>query len=297
MDTIKNELARLEAMIKSSNAGEAPTTEKHQKSVTLEYVNERSAQVRLSSQEALSSNSKDSLDGYDLPPPRGDTLPVSYGESGGHRHSKANIYPIDGANSIENWSATSSKQSRCESKFLYASVSDLAAGLTPKRPPETKRDAIDYSATHNLLQRSIADIYPSVVANFISIHHLVTLCESHLQILQEHPSVHPDLAFSAKRQGESSKPSFPNRLRLQDQVAQLHHAIQTSRQQCMQAGYSLGKSTGSFFPQAVVVVRPSHFVISNPEATTKTGRTHLSAQTLRRLHIEHTNDKVVFRRW
>lgn len=251
MDTIRNELARLESMITSSKAGGAPNTEKHQSSVTLKYANERSAQVRLPSQEASSSSSKGPLDVYDLPSPHSDTVPVSYGESGGHRHPKANIYPIVGANSIENWSATSSKQSRYESRFLYASVSDLPAGPTPKRPPETKRVAIDYSATHNLLQRSMADIYPSVVAHFISIHHLLTLCESHLILLQEHPSVHPDLASSTERQGESSKLSFPIRLRLQNQVAQLHHAIQASRQQCMQAGYSLWEidrvilSTGS----------------------------------------------------
>ena len=142
-------------------------------------------------------------------------------------------------------------------------VSDLYAEFSKDLEPRRNESAeveIEPAAIHHILRQSLAGIYPPEVVKYISLQQVITLCENHIDLLDRRPSVQRS-AVGKMKEGSyvyRSNPAAarPSMVELRDRLVELQTAIKVSREQCIEAGYSLSEldkplspsGTGSYAP-------------------------------------------------
>ena len=133
------------------------------------------------------------------------------------------------------WTTAGSQQSKFDSSFLYASFSTGTRPPAPKPPPSADPGRINSTATQSLLQRTLYERYPPCIADYISLHSLLTSCTSHLNLLRESPNVRQDSDFVHERQRDLLSACKS----IQDQVDAIEESMKASREQCLKEGHEL----------------------------------------------------------
>ena len=142
-------------------------------------------------------------------------------------------------------------------------ASDLYAEFSKKLEPhrnESSAITIDSAAVHHVLRQSLATIYPPEVVKYISLRQVTTLCEDHIDFLDRRPSVLLSAVGIMKERADidsnTRAAARSSMVELRDRLIELRKAIKVSREQCIQAGYTLSEldkllsppGTGSYSP-------------------------------------------------
>lgn len=95
---------------------------------------------------------------------------------------------------------------------------------------------IDLSSTYNLLQESLAVMYPPIVADYLSLQDLVSSYQGHLKVLEETP-----IAMFRKSEQQQNFPGSvqPHIRKLRDRLEALQEAVDTAARGCVSAGWSM----------------------------------------------------------
>ena len=233
MDTIRNELSRLEAMISgSTQSGDTstkigrsntPTGDRPEHSTQAFFARDEAASTSMQSQRTSTDTVSNAKAGPRLCVPGESPQDLQYPEHG-----------------LSDLSATSS-DIRHGSTFLYASFLASASSPASHQLPGAKRSNIDARSVHNLLQSTLLEVHPPCVVDYISLHNLLIICSNHMQLLdnslsQRSKSKSKSLSIQPK---PSAKPSTHSISLLRGQIEGLQHALDVTRQQCIHAGYSL----------------------------------------------------------
>ena len=134
-------------------------------------------------------------------------------------------------------------------------VSELYAEFAKKSEPRRKEGPaieVESAAVHNLLEQSLASIYPPEVVKYISLRQIITLCEDHMDLLERRPSVQPSIMgkMTVIKHLDDGTPALarPAMAKLNNSLIKLRKAIKTSRDQCIEAGYSCLELDKLLFP-------------------------------------------------
>ena len=102
---------------------------------------------------------------------------------------------------------------------------------------ETASTKIDRKSIYGIMEQSLAAVYSPIIAEYISLQNLVTMCESHLRILDEQPRI----ISSSTNLGASHSAlnTQPHVRRLHDRLEVLQEAVNFSARECLKAGYSV----------------------------------------------------------
>ena len=143
-------------------------------------------------------------------------------------------------------------------------VSDLYAEFSKDLEPRRNESAevgIDPAAIHHILRQSLASIYPPEVVKYISLQQVITLCENHIDLLDRRPSVQRSAVGKMKERSYvyRSHPAAarPSMVELRDRLVELRTAIKVSREQCIEAGYSLSEMDKPFSPSGTGSYAPA----------------------------------------
>ena len=127
------------------------------------------------------------------------------------------------------------------SSILYAEFSKQSQ----PRQLESSEVGIDCGAIHGTLRQSLATLYPREVVEYISLRQVTTLCEGHIDLLDKRPGIHMSNSGKMKRKAPvddaSLTPARLSMIALKNRLIELRSAIRVSREQCIQAGYSLSE--------------------------------------------------------
>ena len=102
--------------------------------------------------------------------------------------------------------------------------------------PKTSSPPFDHSSTYHLLEQSLAAAYPSIVANYLSLQNLTMVCQRHISLFEERPSIVADRQNKGGN-GMASEPSDHLRL-LRAKLEELQVAADASMGKCIEAGIS-----------------------------------------------------------
>lgn len=155
---------------------------------------------------------------------------------------------LDEVGDVENRYLEESPGEANNSSFLYA---EFSKNPQPRRHRSPDGDS-DYGATHRILRQSLASIYPSEVVEYVSLRQVTNLCENHIILLHKRPSIQI-CALGKMRHTSHVDDGTPASARstiidLRNRLIELRRAIKVSRQQCIQAGYSLSELDILLFP-------------------------------------------------
>ena len=146
------------------------------------------------------------------------------------------------------------------------SFSQHSRAPEPKSPPK-----FDHSSTYDLLERSLAAAYPSVVADYLALQNLTMACQRHISLLEERPSI--IAKQQSKDENNTTSASLQLRL-LRDRLEELQDAVDTSVGKCIDAGIS-----GAELEKAVSLICGSNHIQHTYQAATKTeAQTHRSSE-------------------
>ena len=109
----------------------------------------------------------------------------------------------------------------------------------PQHVPESEATStkIDRKSIYGIIEQSLAAVYSPIVAEYVSLQNLVTMCEGYLKILDEQPSIiSSNTNFDAKHDPINTQPHVR---RLHDRLELLQEAVKVSERECMKAGYSI----------------------------------------------------------
>ncbi len=96
---------------------------------------------------------------------------------------------------------------------------------------------LDRSSTYNLLQQSLAVIYPAMVAEYISLQDLATSYQGHLKVLEESPIA---MLHNSEQPGNSLPTSVqPHIRKIRDRLEALQEAVDIAARKCISAGWSM----------------------------------------------------------
>ena len=96
---------------------------------------------------------------------------------------------------------------------------------------------IDRKSMYGIMEQSLAAVYSPIVAEYVSLQNLVTMCEGHLRILDEQPSITSSSTnLDANHYAVDVQPHVR---RLHDRLEVLQEAVKTSATECLKAGYSI----------------------------------------------------------
>ena len=102
---------------------------------------------------------------------------------------------------------------------------------------ETTSTKIDRKSIYGIMEQSLAAVFSPIIAEYISLQNLVTMCESHLRILDEQPHI-----ISNSTNLDASQSAVNAQLhvrRLHDRLEVLQEAVKSSARECLKAGYSI----------------------------------------------------------
>lgn len=272
MDSIRTELSRLEAMITSANVtqpSEPETAKIHTRSGSSftetrfstvaeggnqgrhllvsgpvpEHSGEsstgRDPGIKIAPQHNSMNGTRKSLD-YSIQSQRTRERAVEHSVQP-DRHTPSADYAsfLDEFDDINNRSTENPAKEGNRSSFLYAEFSKKSG------QQESSTVTIDCSDTHRILQQSLASVYPPEIVNYVSLWQATTLCENHIDLLDKRPGVQVSALgkmteISSLGDGTPAS-STRSMIPLRNRLIHLHNAIKVSRDQCIQAGYSLSE--------------------------------------------------------
>ena len=105
--------------------------------------------------------------------------------------------------------------------------------------PTTKPIETGYGALHNILQRSMAEMYPPPVVEYIALQQHVILYENYIKLHSERPSIKSRVGAKGKSPMYNTSTSPQPATLLQHGLTKLRLAVMASRKQCFQEGYLL----------------------------------------------------------
>ena len=104
--------------------------------------------------------------------------------------------------------------------------------------PESKdiSTRIDRNSIFGIMEQSLAAVYSPTVAEYVSLQNLVTMCESHLRILEEQRStISRGTDLDANHNAVDAQPHIRQ---LHGRLEVLQEAVKSSARKCLKAGYS-----------------------------------------------------------
>ena len=150
-------------------------------------------------------------------------------------------------------------------------ASDLYAEFSKKLEPRRKESSaseIDTVAIHDVLQQSLASIYPPEVVKYISLRQVITLCEDHIDFLDRRPSIQSPTAGKTTERSyvniSTRATARPSMVDLRDRLKELQKAIKVSRERCIRAGYALLELDKLLFPTGTGSYPPSNRLPPKP---------------------------------
>lgn len=232
LNSIRNELSRLEARISGSSVGEKTSPGRVEQDLLMTPPSEGSTQAYFERKGTIQSNepchrtapgitsSTDTLARPSTPKavPPASQLP--------EQSSDGSIAP-----SVPPYG------SRHHSSYVYASFSAIASDSVHYHPTKPHKKPFNPGSIHDILQKSLLECYPPCVENYISVHNLLTLCYNHVELLNHSTTVRPHI----ERYEKTARKETSYSSQLKGQIESLKKALQLLRQQCIQAGYSLAK--------------------------------------------------------
>ena len=134
------------------------------------------------------------------------------------------------------------------SSVLYA---EYTKSSQPHRN-ERSNIEVDYVTINNTLRQCLKSIYPPEIVEYITLRQVTTLCEGHIEVLKKRPSIQllatgkmKEVNYVDDGDRASARPSM---IILKDHLVSLHRSIKVSREQCLQAGYSLSELEKLLYP-------------------------------------------------
>ena len=103
-----------------------------------------------------------------------------------------------------------------------------------EEPTSTNRDP---ESIHSIMEQSLAAVYSPVVAEYVSLQTLVIMCEGHLRILEERPTIFSNSA--TLNTNHDAVNAEPHVRRLHDRLEVLQESVDSSARECLNAGYSI----------------------------------------------------------
>ena len=273
MNSIRTELSRLEAMINSTSVTHLPdveTVESHinrgsndteRRSSAVEGGNpvsklsipgqlpehavESSGARDMGSQLAPKQNclnqARKSLDQTSISP-QTKTMGAEHSVRPDHRSI------LDELDGIHNPYMEGATEEGYRSSVLYAEYTKSPQPRRNERP----NIEVDYDTINNTMRQCLTSIYPPEIVEYISLRQVTTLCEGHIELLDKRPNV--QLLATGKMKEVSyvddgnRAPARPSMISLRDHLVSLQSSIKVSREQCLQAGYSLSELEKLLYP-------------------------------------------------
>lgn len=267
MDSIRTELSRLEAMINSTSVTHLPDVEiveshmnrgsndtERRSSVVEEGgnpISNMSIPGQLPEQAAESSSARDI--GSQFAPEQLclDQARKSLDQSSissqtktmGAEHSapRNHLSILDEFDGIHNPYIERATEEGYRSSVLYAEYSKSSQ----PHGNERSNTEVDYNTINNTMRQYLTSIYPPEIIEYISLRQVTTLCEGHIELLEKRPKVHilatgkmKEVSYVDDGNRASARPSM---ITLRDHLVSLQSSIRVSREQCLQAGYSLSE--------------------------------------------------------
>ena len=134
------------------------------------------------------------------------------------------------------------------SSALYAEFTKVSQ---PDRN-ERSNTEVDYDTINTTMRQCLTSIYPPEIVEYITLRQVTTLCEGHMELLEKSPSVQlpatekmKEVVYVDDGNRASARPSM---ITLRDHVVSLQNSIKVSREQCLQAGYSLSELEKLLYP-------------------------------------------------
>ncbi|KAL8782882.1 MAG: hypothetical protein Q9195_009548 [Heterodermia aff. obscurata] len=109
-----------------------------------------------------------------------------------------------------------------------------------KQVPESQEARFtknDRKSIYGIMEQSLAAVYSPIVAEYVSLQTLVIMCEGHLKILEERPSIF--LNSTTLGANHDAVNAQPHVRRLHDRLDILQEAVDSSARECLEAGYSI----------------------------------------------------------
>ena len=100
---------------------------------------------------------------------------------------------------------------------------------------------IKFGAIHRTLRHATANVYPCMVADYVSLQQLATLCEGHLKIISQMPSVKSRTVTKEDDHRDKTSATPTALMVLHKQLTTLKNASRNAKEKCIQAGYSLSE--------------------------------------------------------
>ena len=274
MDSIRTELSRLEAMINSASVTHLPdveTVESHMKRRS-NNTERRSSAVEeegppipnTSIPGQMPEHAAESSSARDLgsqPAPEQTYLDQgrksldqrsisSQTKRTGAEHSPRPDHHsiLDELDGVHNPYTERATEEGYRSSALYAEYSKISQ---PHRN-ERSNTEVDYDTINTTLRQCLTSIYPPEIVEYITLRQVTTLCEGHMELLEKRPSVQllatekmKEVIYVDDGNPASARPSM---ITLRDHLISLRSSIKVSREQCLQAGYSLSELEKLLYP-------------------------------------------------
>ena len=255
MDTIRSELSRLEAMISTSTQPRNAHMEIPSSDALLRDPLGSSPQACLSREDATPTDPQSHRTSVDT---------ITHAKIDQPPHVPGDMLPgLQVSERDLNDSSAISKVTKYESSFLYASFSTSISSPALHHLPNSKSPKLDTTSIHNLLQKSLSDMHPPCVVDYISLHNLLTLCSNHMTLLDHSSSLYAEPNTDMNLQNDPAKAYTQSKSLLQGHIQDLQQAVKTARQQCIKAGYSLSKIDQVLSPVKMIPRKPSLRLQSN----------------------------------
>lgn len=274
MDSIRTELSRLEAMINSSSVTHLPDvetveshmhrdsnhTERRSSAVeeegtpilntsipgqipehAVESSSARDLTSQLAPKQMYFDQRRTSLDQRSI---SSQTKRTGVAHSAGPDHHSI----LDEFDGNQNPYIESAREEGYRSSVLYAEY------IQSSQPHRNERPVVDvdYDTISNTMRECLTTIYPPEIVEYISLRQVTALCEAHMELLEKRPSVQ---SLSTGKMKEVSSiddgnraPARPSMITLRDHLVSLQNSIKVSREQCLQAGYSLSELERLLYP-------------------------------------------------
>ena len=116
------------------------------------------------------------------------------------------------------------------------------------RAPQSETPEVDHHSTYSLLDQTLAALYPTKIARYISLQNVIFLHGLHLHLLEELP----DITSKKDKHAATGHPKYPesHARKLRDQLEVLQIAADKSSRECTEAGYSLSELDDILLPVA-----------------------------------------------
>ena len=142
----------------------------------------------------------------------------------------------------------SAREEGYKSSVLYA---EYTKNPQP-HPNERSNTEVDYDTINNTMRQCLTSIYPPEIVEYITLRQVTTLCEGHMELLKKRPSVQ-FLATGKMKEAthvdDGNRASArPSMITLRDHLVSLQSSIKVSKEQCLEAGYSLSELEKLLYP-------------------------------------------------